>query len=165
MKRYISSAINPYWNEPIEVLRRIARDPNTRLDILKSLADHPDHLVQYYVSKNPAATEWFKQHPKLWKFHIEELEYGIDVYYANSAYDGTNPEVIIDLMKQTIEDYGYEFIDCYVSNLPDDAWEEGENCAFIGIKYTAPDSYGEITDLMEAALVEIGCEIISCDYY
>ena len=142
MKRYIKSVVVPLYQYDKDVLRRIARDPRTSLDDLKSLAEHPDYSIQYFVSKNPAAADWFKEHTKLWRFSVDDdVRYGIDFQYSGSEYDGSNPEVITSLMEKTIKDAGVGYNGCYVHNLPSDTWAEGEECAYVEIQFSSETTY------------------------
>lgn len=165
---YIKSAITPYWDESKEVLREMARDPHTRQDALKDLADHPDPIIRYLVFTNPSAAEWVYQKSNLTNLNIDDdICLGIDIYYAGSLYDGTNPEVLIDICKKDVLAAGGILHDCYVHNLPDDAWEEGENCAFISVGFSYLNGYEDemIAERILDDLVSAGCEILSSDYY
>lgn len=172
MKRYIKSAVVPLYQYDKDVLRRIARDPHTSLEDLKSLAEYPDDAIQYFVSKNPTAAEWFSQRPKRWEFCLNDLEYGVVICYTNSAYDGTNPEVITDLVQKTLTDMGLECLGCWVNNLPhrytcsSGVIVEGNHGALVDVKFDTPTCYGaEVCDRIEQALEAIGCSIVYCDYF
>lgn len=164
---YIKSAITPYWDESKEVLRELARDPHTRQDILKDLADHPDHIIRYLVFTNPSAAEWVYQKPNLTNLDINnDIRLGIDLCYADSVYDGTNPAVLKTICKDAaIQDGAIINDDVIVHNLPYDGWND-DNCAYIEIRFRYPQGYEYIIEehILDD-LVSAGCEIISSDYY
>jgi len=174
MKKYIKSAITPYWDEPKEVLRELARDPHTRQDTLKSLAEHPDPIVRFLVLTNPAAAEWAYQKSTLTDLDIDDdIRLGIDLYYAGSAYGGTNPEVLKTICKNVAAKSGAILNDSiYVHNLDASDWcnEEtgfdGENCVYVEIRFRYPHGYEYIVeDQAIKDLEAVGCEVLSTDYY
>ena len=172
MKRYIRSAITPLYQQDKDVLRRIARDPRTSLEDLKSLAEHPDDVIQYFVSKNPTAAEWFREHPRRWGFCMNDREYGVVICYRNSVYNGANPEVITDLIERTLMDAGLERPSCWVTNLPhrykcpSGVIVEVDQGALVSVHFDAPACYNaEICDLIEQVLESLGCSVVYCDYF
>ena len=148
----------------------MAKSSRTPQDILRKLAEHPDETVRYCVYKNPAAADWVNDYPTLHNLFItEHIDFGIDICYTDSMYDGTNPEVIIEVCEQVLSDMRAGINDCYVRKLPYDAYEDENcpgDCATIGIDFSyLESSCYVVANKLERALEKIGCEILSSDFY
>ena len=53
MKRYIKAAIKSMSEEDLDTQRRIASDPNTRTEVLRSMADTNEYFIQLDLAANP----------------------------------------------------------------------------------------------------------------
>lgn len=98
MKRYIKAAIKNMSEEGLDVRRNIAGDPNTRVDVLRDMADTNEYFIQLGLATNPNTPQDI-----LDKF-TDFRHYSSNVRAAVASNPSTTKDMLYKLMRPSNPD-------------------------------------------------------------